>query len=675
MTIHRPMYFCAFDCDVGQMVLIKGEPHQISGANTDDTTTFVSMRSGQHITIDRETFFTMLHNGELVPDAGRREPLRSGMTTKAILLKETKAGVPYTAIAAYRAAFVKALLAIPRGNRKEAIDGGLLPQVHQQYFEANGYPEWLQNSEPPSRASVYRWLSFSGTEPDSLCLVPEIHRRGTRGPRFDSMIENWVSTLIQERYSKAKEAPLTATAVSIHHEIRKRVKSADSTETVRVPSIPTVMRRLYALGGEHRMTHEMGKRIARMHYKQVQVAPDPAYPLAVCEIDHTEVDVVVLDDETKRVLGRPSLTLIIDKASRMIVGYFLTIETPNAADVLAALRHAMLPKLPSYLKWLKVQNPWPAFGLFRVLATDRGRDFLAKHVRRSLEILGVDLLAMPPASANLKGGVEVSFSTMNKKLFHSLCGTTKSNSKAKGDRKPEEEARYTFSELNSLIARSICDNYHQSYHSEIGCSPIEKWNQLVKQYGPPKALSAQVIRDATLLRESAKVTRQGIQIDRIRYNGETFRQLRSLKHSHARGSPEIEILRDPDDVSRIYYQHEPESELIEIPAVAPKGLEGISMRMYALFRKRHPTRHAYLSNPEFAAQVESLQNDIRKMNRRRKPKIRDFPPEDRSSTDIDPMSEAKTASTSGRKPHPIQAMKKSKGARTPLPTLKTISIE
>lgn len=675
MTIHHPIYTCAFGCDVGPIVLIKGEPHRIAGANPDGTTTFASTRSGQHVPMDQETFFTKLHNGELVPDASPKEPSRTGMPVQAAVLKRTSEGVPYTAIAAYRAAFVKAILAIPQGNRKTAIEGGLLQQIHRQHFEATGYPEWLQDCAPPSRASVYRWVRYAGRDVNPQALIPEFHRRGARGSRFAPVIETWISELIEKQYTKIKEAALTYTGEELYHEINKRIEAASDSENLRAPSIPTLMRRIYALGGEHRMGHEEGKRLAHMEYSQAEVGPDPIFPLAICEADHTQVDIFVLDDETKRVLGRPWLTLIGDRSSRMIVGYLLSIETPNAADVLAALRHAMLPKHPNHLKRLKVKSEWPVFGQIRALKTDRGRDFVSEGVKRSMEILGIDIAAMPPASPNFKGCVERCFRTLNEKIFHRLPGTTKGNPKARGDRRPEEEARTTFSELNSFIARTICDKYHHAHHSEIKCSPLEKWNELVKRHGPPRAMSAKVIRDATLLRTHAIVTRQGIQIDGIRYNGEALGRVRSMAHAHARGNPEIEILRDPDDVSRIYYLDEPSSEPIMIPAVAPTNLAGVSMRTHALIRKRQPTRYAYQKDPARAALSEGLNSDVRKHNLRRKPKIRSVADGDNASTGNGPTSVQEAVLLHDPIISPRKGTKNSDGKQTALPSLKTRPID
>jgi len=52
--------------------------------------------------------------------------------------------------------------------------------------------------------------------------------------------------------------------------------------------------------------------------------------LQLLQIDHTLVDVVVVDEFDREPIGRPWLTLAIDVATRMVPGFHLTLEAPSA---------------------------------------------------------------------------------------------------------------------------------------------------------------------------------------------------------------------------------------------------------------------------------------------------------------------------------------------------------
>ncbi len=59
------------------------------------------------------------------------------------------------------------------------------------------------------------------------------------------------------------------------------------------------------------------------------------------QIDHTLLDVIVVDPETRAPLGRPWLTMVVDQRSRIPVGFHLAMEPPTGAHVAAALGGAL----------------------------------------------------------------------------------------------------------------------------------------------------------------------------------------------------------------------------------------------------------------------------------------------------------------------------------------------
>jgi transposase InsO family protein len=71
--------------------------------------------------------------------------------------------------------------------------------------------------------------------------------------------------------------------------------------------------------------------------------PSP-WPLSLVQIDHTLVDVIVVDSITREPIQRPWLTLSIDVCSRCVPGFHLSLEPPSATSVALCLAHAALPK-------------------------------------------------------------------------------------------------------------------------------------------------------------------------------------------------------------------------------------------------------------------------------------------------------------------------------------------
>ena len=74
------------------------------------------------------------------------------------------------------------------------------------------------------------------------------------------------------------------------------------------------------------------------------------------QIDHTVIDVIVVDERERQPVGRPYLSIGLDEASRCAVGMVVTVEPPSATSVGLCLAHMACDKQP----WLQMPpNPSP----------------------------------------------------------------------------------------------------------------------------------------------------------------------------------------------------------------------------------------------------------------------------------------------------------------------------
>ncbi len=62
------------------------------------------------------------------------------------------------------------------------------------------------------------------------------------------------------------------------------------------------------------------------------------------QIDHTLADVVVVTETDRRSLGRLWLTLAINVATRMVIGFHLSLDKASAVAVAMVLSQAVSPK-------------------------------------------------------------------------------------------------------------------------------------------------------------------------------------------------------------------------------------------------------------------------------------------------------------------------------------------
>jgi putative transposase len=62
-------------------------------------------------------------------------------------------------------------------------------------------------------------------------------------------------------------------------------------------------------------------------------------PLDQVQIDHTVIDLIVVDDRDRQPIGRPYLTVAIDVYSRCLLGMVVTLEAPSSVSVGLCIAH------------------------------------------------------------------------------------------------------------------------------------------------------------------------------------------------------------------------------------------------------------------------------------------------------------------------------------------------
>ncbi len=96
-------------------------------------------------------------------------------------------------------------------------------------------------------------------------------------------------------------------------------------------------------------------------------------PLDRAEIDHTHLDLFVVDDKTSLPLGRPYVTACIDGYTRCILGIYVGFNPPSYQSVAACLKDCFLPKVNLKDEYPEIVNEWAAHGVMRQLVVDGGQ--------------------------------------------------------------------------------------------------------------------------------------------------------------------------------------------------------------------------------------------------------------------------------------------------------------
>jgi putative transposase len=135
-------------------------------------------------------------------------------------------------------------------------------------------------------------------------LVSSKHAGGKGKGRLSADLEAIIETTIQEEYL----TPQKRMAQRMVEEVRRRCHRAHLPP----PADNTVRSRLHALRADDTLRRREGAGRACQKFDPVPgTFPSPSWPLAVVQIDHTPVDLIVVDEQSRRPIGRPYLTLAI----------------------------------------------------------------------------------------------------------------------------------------------------------------------------------------------------------------------------------------------------------------------------------------------------------------------------------------------------------------------------
>ena len=276
-------------------------------------------------------------------------------------------------------------------------------------------------------------------------------------------------------------------------------------------------------------------------------------PNAIWQIDHTIVDIVVVDEQYRRPIGRPVLTIAIDVCTRMVAGFHLALEAPSSVSVGLCLLHAVYDKT-AWLSERGIDLSWPVAGLPGILHSDNGAEFHSRALTGACREYGIKIQYRPPATPRFGGHVERLIGTMMGAV-HILPGTTFSNIKLKENYDAQGRAIFTLRELEAWIAIEIAGKYHHRIHSALLRPPIARWRDLQGEVNfdlPPNRMA---FWTSFLPERRRRLLKDGIHLEKIRYWSD------ALARDVGRGA-EVTIKYDPRDMSRIFVR-QPDGHFVE----------------------------------------------------------------------------------------------------------------
>ncbi|ONN67873.1 hypothetical protein BTM36_04035 [Herbaspirillum sp. VT-16-41] len=479
------------------------------------------------------------------------------------------------------------------------------------------------DENPPSISSVRRWISRYRASGNSIrSLIPRKDQRGSRKFKQSPKMLELIRDSIEEAYQRTPAATIKTMETLLAAKISRANSFLDETEQLKIPSRRTLFRFLHRVEVHDRVRMREGKVTADRKLRVTRAVTPVKDILERIEMDHTPLDLFLIDDRTWLPLGRPTLTVALDCYSRMILGYYLSYGGTSAAAVLATLRHAILPKesavpaIPS----LSVKNTWPCYGLMDCLVLDNGLEFLGTDLERVALDFGISLQLCPTRVPQFKGRVERVLKTINYSFAHQLPGTSMARMEKRGDYDPQKHALLTLSEFKHVFEKWLLDDYGQTIHRGIGTTPYAKWLEGMRRRQPMLPPSNAVLRKRIGKSLDRSLRHDGLSLFGIRYSCDL---LTTVLRLHGRGV-RVRVVYDPEDMGAVEVWPPHESESITVPAVDVEYARGLTLFQHQCLTEILHEKGQSAENPlelmkariELAESIEDLMKSRKQRNRK-----------------------------------------------------------
>lgn len=459
----------------------------------------------------------------------------------------------------------------PMDRAKKKVIGKVIEEVAKEH----GYPADAR----PTPRRVRRWYRlFIASGRDVRALVDFHYAKGNRTDRYAHWIKEEVEKAIGEFLITPTPASFRAVWRQANLRVRERaISESESPERCQRGKKDIVGQNLVAKLFRQREQYEVlvaqvGQREADRLLACVELGPQGDEVNSEWEVDHTLLDIFVIDPDTGKAAARPWMTTIIDRYSRCIVGFSLSFAPPSWTSIMDALRISIRRKDKILYTLTGIKNTWDCFGVPKFLICDKGRDFMSKSLEETSAALGFKIVHMKPKKPWLKGKIERWFRTLEEEVVHILPGTTFSKMEKRKFYDSEGCAVLTIDETNWIVTKWIVDVYHQRPHTKLHLhrSPAEMWTAGLRSIPLPREIPASLLKPLMGLVLSRTIRRTGVTYMGLRWDSHGFSSLRNRLPRSAEqpkdkleSSADVLVRIDPVDLTKAYAWDEENENWVE----------------------------------------------------------------------------------------------------------------
>ena len=234
------------------------------------------------------------------------------------------------------------------------------------------------------------------------------------------------------------------------------------------------------------------------------------------QMDATQADIYLVSRQDRSiVVGRPYIYLAVDTATHLIAGAYVGFDCDETA-VMACIEQAVMDKLAYCARYGIEITPeqWPSAGMPSEIITDQGREFFGPRMSELCRRYGLEVLTLPPFRPDQKGCVEKSIDLLQQRYKPMLRGrgVIEDDAQERWATDYRMQATLDLDDFTRIVIYAIL--YLNSGRLLDGKTPAERWLELSPRL---MAVDPQELHIQILPRDTAKLTRKGLRINRMWY--------------------------------------------------------------------------------------------------------------------------------------------------------------
>jgi putative transposase len=335
-----------------------------------------------------------------------------------------------------------------------------------------------------------------------LGLVPDLHRR--RGNHTRRIIPD-VLEHIQE-LGKQWATPHQPTFTALYGKLVVFCRELG----VDVPSKKTVTKEIRRLSNPQAMKKRYGSRV--MYVEEVPFLEleytTPRHgdrPFHIGHIDHTPIDLTLVDRSAAAIKKSAWLTFFLDAYSRSILAWYLTFDPPSYRSCMMVVRDC-----------IRRHGRLPQF-----VVVDQGSDFRSEYFEKLLANFRCNKKERPTARSHFGSVIERLFRTTQQDFVYNLKGNKQAHRYHRQLTKavdPVQLAVWNVGEFEEQLESYIVDVYHKTDHATLGTTPENAFKSGLAEFGLREHTWIPFDRDVIALtcpstpKGTARVSPQGVKI-------------------------------------------------------------------------------------------------------------------------------------------------------------------